>query len=743
MRRVSRDLRSRTTTHWRWGFTPLVIAFAALALILAAGSAAANPSANLDQCANDPAPSPSNNGCDTAATQWVNGNLGASKSVYFEGDSIPYRLTMDNLNTAITHTVTIEWDTTKSSKHALDYLTTVNQSVTTADPCLGVSGCSSFTTFPIPADPQVTGAGVTPIAGVFRLYGGTINSIDNYVYSTGTGFSGDKSASLKIHFTASVANPVLAWGGHISARKDWGANGSAVAISGSPYHTRLLDLDGSGGNQDRSLSADAVIFPGSITIIKDATPNGSTSFPYTASPSPLSGFSLVDDGTSANTKVFSNITNFQTYTVAEGTVANWTLSFPNPACSVSSPNGGSQSSSLANRNVTINLAEGENVTCTFLNTRNISSPSIVTVANPQSVSLGPSGSVTLNDSATLSGGNNPGGSITFTLSGTACTSTVPVNGNGTYSASPCTVSAVGTYTWHAHYSGDSLNNSADDNGANESVVVGPNSPAIATVANPQSVALDSSGSAVLNDSAILSGATPGAGGSITFTLSGSACTSTVPVNGNGTYSASPCTVNATGTYTWHAHYSGDGNNSAADDNGANESVVVTAPPKTGQITPTNTTCSAFNSGTAGTLSSVTYQTQQGKSGPITIKNSQPGVFFYYIKLVAPAASWSAEVTFSPGTPTWGISGIFAFDSSCNTWKNVTFNSSNPADVTFNFTGTTAGQTYIIAVKYDAKAIVGQNAPASSPLAYTFAAKKNGVDVPNSGQTLNLVKTSGP
>src|SRR5439155_22719727 len=145
-----------------------------------------------------------------------------------------------------------------------------------------------------------------------------------------------------ITFTASVNNPVLAWGGHISSRQDWGANNSAVAISGSPYHMRLIDLDGAGGNQDRSLSAQAVIFPGSITIIKDATPNGSTSFDFTASPSPLANFSLVDDGTPANTnkKLFSNILTFQTYTVNETPIpAGW--GFDSVSCSVTTPNGGS------------------------------------------------------------------------------------------------------------------------------------------------------------------------------------------------------------------------------------------------------------------------------------------------------------------------------------------------------------------------------------------------------------------
>src|SRR5262249_33656573 len=90
-------------------------ALVALAVVTPGAARAANPAANLDQCANDQAPSPSSDGCNTNANQWVNGNLGDTKSLYFEGDFIPYRLTFSNLP-AGTHTVTIEWDTTKSSK---------------------------------------------------------------------------------------------------------------------------------------------------------------------------------------------------------------------------------------------------------------------------------------------------------------------------------------------------------------------------------------------------------------------------------------------------------------------------------------------------------------------------------------------------------------------------------------------------------------------------------------------------
>jgi Prealbumin-like fold domain len=317
--------------------------------------------ANLDQCANgqlgDP-PQPCNS---TDPSDWVNGNLGASKSHYFEGDSIPYRLRMSGLANG-PHTVTISWDTTKSDKHAIDYITSFNRTVSAADPCAGVSSCSlgSATSFAIPADPQVTGAGVTPVAGNFTLIGGSITSVSSY--SGGATFpTGDNSRQIAITFNATQSNPVLAWGGHISTRADWGANNSAVAIPGSPYHTSLVDLDGSGGSQDRSLSADAVIFPGSIKIIKDAQPDGSTSFSFTGSPSPLTNFSLVDDGTSANTKLFGNIIDFQTYNVSETVPTGWS----NTAitCSVTSPNGGSQTVSIPS--VAINLKEGENVTCTY------------------------------------------------------------------------------------------------------------------------------------------------------------------------------------------------------------------------------------------------------------------------------------------------------------------------------------------------------------------------------------------
>ena len=51
---------------------------------------------------------------------------------------------------------------------------------------------------------------------------------------------------------------------------DWGSGNSAGGISGSPYHTRLISLDGSGGNQDRSLSAAAVAAPQGALLVMAA-----------------------------------------------------------------------------------------------------------------------------------------------------------------------------------------------------------------------------------------------------------------------------------------------------------------------------------------------------------------------------------------------------------------------------------------------------------------------------------------
>src|SRR3954451_23444910 len=91
------DVRHRRLTPGRLALLAALLT-AAFFAFLPSVAFAANPSANLDQCANGQAPSPHSDGCNLDAADWVNGNLGASKAVYLEGDSIPYRMLFDNLS---------------------------------------------------------------------------------------------------------------------------------------------------------------------------------------------------------------------------------------------------------------------------------------------------------------------------------------------------------------------------------------------------------------------------------------------------------------------------------------------------------------------------------------------------------------------------------------------------------------------------------------------------------------------
>jgi hypothetical protein len=347
--------------------------------------ASVKPAVDLEQCAN------LGTTCDsTHASQWQTGNLGSSNSEYAEGESVPYRAMFTNLTSGKTYKAVLEWDSTKSGSHAIDYITSFDRTETTAAPCVGVTCSPGTATLPIPLDSRVSTAGVTQLGSqVISAFGATFPASGAVVANTGNlcgtasctissnpsaySFAGTYATSsqtgISVYFTATGSTTVLAWGGHIASRMDWGAGKSAAAIPGSPYHMRILDLrcsnveHCSAGNMDRSMSSAAVTIPSSITIVKQASPEGATQFSFTGSPAPLSNFTLTDDGTSANTRVFSGITAFGTYTVTEGTTAKWGLD--RVSCSITNQTTGS--TSVKGSAASITLGEGEDVTCTFFN----------------------------------------------------------------------------------------------------------------------------------------------------------------------------------------------------------------------------------------------------------------------------------------------------------------------------------------------------------------------------------------
>ena len=248
-------------------------------------------------------------------------------------------------------------------------------------------------------------------------------------------------------------------------------------------------------------------------------------------------------------------------------------------------------------------------------------PVVVSPADPTLPTVpsagGPIGTV-LNDSATVTGGSNPTGTVTFNLygpnnatcSGTPIYSqTLALSGASATTAPGFTAVATGTYEWTAAYSGDSNNSSASSGCKSEEVVVGKNSPTIATTLSASSVP---AGTAV-HDSATLTGATATAGGTVTYTVytnsdcnAGTQSAGTVAVTNHAVPDSNPITFNSAGTWYWQAVYSGDANNSGAVSTCTEETLVVTATPSPSQ---------SFKGETATPVVTATpYQSFKGETG---------------------------------------------------------------------------------------------------------------------------------
>lgn len=224
----------------------------------------------------------------------------------------------------------------------------------------------------------------------------------------------------------------------------------------------------------------------------------------------------------------------------------------------------------------------------------IATPAIVTQVSDAAITIGDS----VTDTATLSGGVSPTGTITFnvygpndaTCSGTATlVSTETVNGNGNYTSDSFTPPAVGTYLWIASYSGDANNAAVSGacNDANETVVVSLNEPELSTA--PWVIPQDDATLAALIGS--------GPFGTLEFELFDNAdCTGdpvyseTVTVTGNDTFSTSNSgdagtndgfKITADGTFYWVVTYSGNASNAGATSDCGDEILDVDITPDPG------------------------------------------------------------------------------------------------------------------------------------------------------------------
>jgi hypothetical protein len=223
------------------------------------------------------------------------------------------------------------------------------------------------------------------------------------------------------------------------------------------------------------------------------------------------------------------------------------------------------------------------------------SPTISTTAS-SAITVGN----TVSDQANLSNGFNATGMITFNLYGPndpmcgnnpVFTSTVSVNGDGSYASGPFTPTSPGTYNWVASYSGDANNNTASGNCGDkgESVGVSKATPTISTGASPATTL----GHSISDNATVSAGFNPT--GTVTFMLYGPndpMCgnapifTSTGTISNLRVASSGSFTPTSPGTYNWVATYNGDNNNNSVSGNCGDESESVAVSKATPVVTTT-------------------------------------------------------------------------------------------------------------------------------------------------------------
>lgn len=311
-------------------------------------------SASVDeysQCSNDDGDGYATNdiGC-----RWTNGNLNINNSVYHEGDATVQRLAIKDLTNG-EHTVTIQYDSLKGGKHAYDFLTDDNFSELTPNVLTDSDLCdpslsnfdSCATTDPggvisgvIPAAPNANGFDVASGNNRhFKIRNGSWSNTGTIVpgiVSNPTVLAGaDAPTNIQLKFYVDtntcadkyqvqgndVCEVLITWGAHISTQADWGEGNSAVDISGSPYHVRVVELDGNAvGNRDNQMQASAIVIPqqATLTLVKTVTnDNGGNAVPtdWTLSASGPTSIS----GTTGDPAVTNALVDAGSYSLSEST----------------------------------------------------------------------------------------------------------------------------------------------------------------------------------------------------------------------------------------------------------------------------------------------------------------------------------------------------------------------------------------------------------------------------------------
>jgi hypothetical protein len=304
-----KNMPEKTKMLAKWFIPLLLIATGFFAVTRLSTVFAANPAVSIDQCDNGPVGGTPVS-CDNPGNpnnHYGSGNVNASKAHWNEGDVLPYRAVLHNLNPGI-NTVTFSFDTAKSSelRHAIDYLASFDVTETTGaatsthangnDPCGDIFVCTPSTptatatitnpaylttSYPTScANGTFTGTALSgQLIKAWSAAAGGVSAMSLSFPDASLPTSGDCTPRFKITFTVAsgTSDVVIAWGGHIAANGPvaiggyWGT-GNAIP-SGSPYHMHAgfpqespVPTSFNVGNQDLQLASDAIIAAQTPTV---------------------------------------------------------------------------------------------------------------------------------------------------------------------------------------------------------------------------------------------------------------------------------------------------------------------------------------------------------------------------------------------------------------------------------------------------------------------------------------------
>jgi len=222
-------------------------------------------------------------------------------------------------------------------------------------------------------------------------------------------------------------------------------------------------------------------------------------------------------------------------------------------------------------------------------TVNQANPSITTLLNAPSITVGTTDFDTANISSAFVGGGT-GGSVTYTVysdnhCGTSVQTSGPFginesNGNVLNSAA-LTFTSAGSFWWVAAFSGDSNNAATASGCSDEPMVVGSALPTISTSLHSGTITV---GATDFDTANISSDFVPnGTGGTVTYTVySDNHCGTSVQTSGpfginesNGdVLNSAALTFGSAGSFWWVAAFSGDSNNVATASGCSAEQLVV-------------------------------------------------------------------------------------------------------------------------------------------------------------------------